>query len=301
MRYFIKAKLVFLLSFACFFLFAKDFTRKERKLIEKYSSFLTKGTQVDSVGYHFICEKKDSTFITKIFNPDKLVKTHEIKYSSAHRILKHGIYKEWYDNGNIWKKGKYLYGKKNGLWRYYSYEKKGKQIETGVFLNDKKEGVWTKQGEKKRTIYHYKNGKKNGLMEVYKGDSLIEKKLYKDGKVDSIILENKEHKKLPRYKYGKKALIQKIGKRINFPNEAIRKNIEGKVVIKFVVEKDGTIGEIVVLRGVCKSIEKQAIKAIKRLPKFENGEKDGKPVRVWFKVPLIFKFDKNRNTTPFGL
>ncbi len=290
MKYFLKLKFLFIFICCCSLLFAKDFTRKERKLIEKYQSFLTKGATIDNIGYCFIFEKKDSIFIKKIINPDKLVKTHEIRFWDSNRIVKHGDYKEWYDNGNIWKQGKYIYGKKQGLWRYYSHSKKGKQVEVGIFIDDKKEGIWTWQKENTREITHYKNGEKDGIYECYEKNLLVKKIIYKSDKVDSVIFEdNMQKSEKPKFRTGEKGLLEIITKKIDYPMYAEINGLQGKVIVNFAVEKDGSIGDIVVLRGVCKSLENKVVKEIKTLPRFKSpGKIGGKAVKMWFQLPIYF-------------
>ncbi len=292
MKYFIKVKLVFLLSCTCFFLFAKDFTRQEKKWIEKYKTFLTEGATIDSVGYYFIYEKKDSVFTLKIFNPDKLVKTHEIRYLDSTMLVKHGIYKEWYDNGNLWKKGKYVYGKKQGIWRYYSHRKNKKLKSAGMFINDKKEGTWTFQDSNIRKITPYKNGEREGIEVTYnKNNTLVRKTLYKSNKIDSVLFEDDSFKIVfPEFKGGKKALIKRIARGIHIPDRVIRHNIKGKIFVIFAIEEDGSIGEIIVCRGLCNSLEKQVVKTIKKLPKFKPAQKGGKPFKMGYQIPITIRY-----------
>ncbi len=65
--------------------------------------------------------------------------------------------------------------------------------------------------------------------------------------------------------------------------------VQGKVYLKFVVEKNGKVGEVVVLRSPDKLLEKEAVRVVKTLPKFEPGMQRGKPVRVWYQVPVTFR------------
>jgi protein TonB len=65
--------------------------------------------------------------------------------------------------------------------------------------------------------------------------------------------------------------------------------IQGKVYVKFVVKKDGTIGEVKVVRGVHKTLDREAIRAVKSMPKWTAGEQRGKKVSVWFTLPVNFR------------
>ena len=66
-------------------------------------------------------------------------------------------------------------------------------------------------------------------------------------------------------------------------------NIEGRVFISFVVEKDGNISDVKVVRGIGGGCDEEAKRVIKSLPKFTPGKQNGRPVRVQFNVPVNFK------------
>lgn len=95
---------------------------------------------------------------------------------------------------------------------------------------------------------------------------------------------------MPEFHGGEKALIKYINKHIKYPQYAQDNNISGKVVVQFVVEKDGSIGEVRIARSVDKVLDNEAIRICKSLPKFSPGKNDnGDPVRVWYTMPIIFK------------
>ena len=65
--------------------------------------------------------------------------------------------------------------------------------------------------------------------------------------------------------------------------------IEGNVVVQFVVKKDGSIGEVKVVRSVEKNLDREAVRVIKSLPKFTPGRQNGEAVNVWYTLPVPFK------------
>ncbi|MFI5160891.1 MAG: energy transducer TonB [Sphingobacteriales bacterium] len=75
---------------------------------------------------------------------------------------------------------------------------------------------------------------------------------------------------------------------IHYPEYEKRNNIQGKVFLTFVVEKDGTLNDIRVLRGVSRGIDVEAIRVLKNAPKWNPGMQSGRPVRVQYNVPLSF-------------
>jgi periplasmic protein TonB len=91
------------------------------------------------------------------------------------------------------------------------------------------------------------------------------------------------------YPGGDGALLEYIGKNIVYPEEAIANNIQGRVILKFVVTEDGSVGEIVLLKGVDPLLDKEAMRVIGTLPKFRAGRQSGTPVCVWYTVPVLFQ------------
>lgn len=88
---------------------------------------------------------------------------------------------------------------------------------------------------------------------------------------------------------GTAALLKYIAGKLKYPQIAADNGVQGRVFLKFVVEKDGSVGEVVILRGVDKLLDKEATRVVKTLPKFKPGKQRGKPVRVWFQLPVMFR------------
>lgn len=94
---------------------------------------------------------------------------------------------------------------------------------------------------------------------------------------------------MPIFPGGQKALMESIYSQITYPADARNKNIEGKVTVRFVINKDGKTEQISITKGLCASIDKEVIDAITKIPKFTPGKIAGKPVSVWYAVPVAFK------------
>ena len=94
---------------------------------------------------------------------------------------------------------------------------------------------------------------------------------------------------MPEYPGGKEALFAYIGKELKYPEEAIDKDIEGTVIISFVVERDGSIGEAKVLRGLGGGCSEEALRVVKSMPTWRPGVQGGKVVRTSFNLPIRFK------------
>ncbi len=100
---------------------------------------------------------------------------------------------------------------------------------------------------------------------------------------------------MPQFPGGEAALMKYIESHIKYPPLAAQNNVQGIVVVQFVVNKDGSIGEVKVVRSVDKDLDKEAIRVIKTLPKFTPGRQNGKAVSVWYTLPVSFKLPAKNN------
>ena len=94
---------------------------------------------------------------------------------------------------------------------------------------------------------------------------------------------------LPEYPGGTIALMKFLGENVVYPPEAAKRKEQGRVLVGFVVEKDGSVTDVQVLRGVDPSLDKEAIRVITAMPKWKPGKQRGKPVRVKYTVPVTFR------------
>jgi periplasmic protein TonB len=94
---------------------------------------------------------------------------------------------------------------------------------------------------------------------------------------------------MPEFPGGAGELLRFVMGNIIYPEDALQNNIQGKVFIKFVVNKDGSVDRIEVTKGVDPALDKEAVRVIGLLPKFNPGKQNGVPVPVWFTIPVAFK------------
>ena len=94
---------------------------------------------------------------------------------------------------------------------------------------------------------------------------------------------------MPEFPGGSDAMIKFIQKNIMYPDSARKHNIEGKVLLSFVVLEDGSVADVKVIRKVAWDLDAEAIRIVKLMPKFKPGKQQGKPVRVQYNLPLMFK------------
>ena len=82
-----------------------------------------------------------------------------------------------------------------------------------------------------------------------------------------------------------------ISENVKYPQEAKDKNIAGRVFVNFVVEKDGSVDEVKVLRSIGGGCDEEAVRVVKSMPKWTPGKQKGEPVRVSYIIPFVFKLD----------
>lgn len=80
-----------------------------------------------------------------------------------------------------------------------------------------------------------------------------------------------------------------LSSHIQYPTMAAENNVQGKVVVQFVVTKTGKVGEVKVVRSVDKDLDREAVRVCKSLPNFVPGRQNGQPVSVWYTLPVTFK------------
>lgn len=94
---------------------------------------------------------------------------------------------------------------------------------------------------------------------------------------------------MPSFPGGESALMEFMGKNIKYPTVSQETGVQGKVIVQFVVDKDGSIINPVVVRSVDPYLDKEALRVIKAMPKWNPGMQRGKAVRVKYTVPVTFK------------
>jgi len=94
---------------------------------------------------------------------------------------------------------------------------------------------------------------------------------------------------MPSFPGGDKALVSVLYKNLRYPEDAYEKGVEGKVLVRFVVSKDGSVMSPSIIRSADPELDKAALDAIRKLPKFIPGKQDGTPVNVYYSLPIVFK------------
>lgn len=93
----------------------------------------------------------------------------------------------------------------------------------------------------------------------------------------------------PMFPGGQTALIKYLSEHTKYPVVAQENGVQGRVTVQFVVEKDGSISDVHVLRGVDPSLDKEAVRVVKSMPRWTPGKQNGSAVRVKYQVPVTFR------------
>lgn len=93
---------------------------------------------------------------------------------------------------------------------------------------------------------------------------------------------------MPTFPGGEAALLKYVNTHIKYPEVAIKNKIQGKVILRFVIEKDGTVNDVNVTNSLSKECDEEAIRVVKSLPRFIPGKQDGKTVRAYYTLPIRF-------------
>ena len=100
---------------------------------------------------------------------------------------------------------------------------------------------------------------------------------------------------MPAFPGGEEKLIEFVSKNVEYPQEAKEEGVQGRVFVGFVVEKDGSVGDVKLLRGIGHGCDEEAVRVVKMLPKWKPGMHNGEFVRVSYQIPINFKLEDNQD------
>ncbi|MBO5780368.1 MAG: energy transducer TonB [Muribaculaceae bacterium] len=121
------------------------------------------------------------------------------------------------------------------------------------------------------------------VVREHKDEIIVEEKKVEDNTVFTSV------EQMPQFPGGDAELMKWISSHIKYPTMAMENNIQGRVVVQFVVTKTGKIGEVKVVRSKDPDLDREAVRVVKSLPDFIPGKMNGQAVNVWFTLPVNFK------------
>lgn len=93
----------------------------------------------------------------------------------------------------------------------------------------------------------------------------------------------------PNFGANRSDLMQYLSQNIRYPKNSQKKGEQGRVIVQFIVERDGSVRDAKVVRSVSKDLDKEALRVVRQMPKWTPGKKDGKAVRARFTLPVTFR------------
>ena len=235
--------------------------------------------------YYKVIDKNTTPVEVNLYyiNAIKISKAH---YYSADLKIKDGEYESYFYNGNLEIKGTYKNDRMDGSWMAYNKDKNFIE-EKANYQNDLRNG---------KTFTFYGNGKLK-RMDVFVRDTAVLSTCYDStGNIldcelikDTVAYIKAEI--MPAFPDGGvPALMHFLQKNIRYPIEAAEKGLEGKVIVKFYLDTDGSVKDPVVIKdGVGGGCADEAIRVVKSMPKWTPGFQKGKPVKVYYTLPVTFK------------
>lgn len=163
----------------------------------------------------------------------------------------------------------------NGYYKGYN-DKFTYVEEEGLVKNGKREGQWKGNYQNIGTTFieTYNNG------ELMSGVATT-----KEGKASNY---SKSREVLPQFKGGVEGFARFLSRNIKYPEDALKAGVQGKVILEFVVEKDGSLSDINVIKSVAPILDNEAIRVLNNSPKWLPGTRFGLPARVQYSVPVGF-------------
>lgn len=292
----------------------KRYQDNAKRYDKKWVEFLNDDEKVVHTWYHYVTtETEDKRYYARVFYPESRQIISYEQYSDKKYKTRNGIAKYWSDDGIKLKEGSYKEDKENGIWKYYD-RTEGHLSSCGMYLNGQKEGDWiyyTELGDTSE-VYQYERGLREGKYiaydslgiitktAIYGSDSLISEEIFDTSYIrKEQIVETLPHlkqcarieDKRERRICSDQSLLKYIYGSIRYPAKARELGIEGRAAARFVVNKDGSISDLVMLAGICDDIKKECLRVIKDMPQWSPGTQDGIPVKVEYTLPIVFRLE----------
>jgi TonB family protein len=183
----------------------------------------------------------------------------------------------------------YITGEKES--EYFFRKTAGKNIQEGKIV------TWYKNGQLKSEI-DLSNEQYSRIVTTYWNNGIIKRQDYfnKDILEKGTCFDSLGHKIrhfdyeiMPQYPGGDERLLSDISNSLNYPFQSAKQGIQGKVIVKFVVDEKGSTSNTSILVGVNPELNDEAMRVVKNLRKFIPASRDGEPVAVFYMIPINFR------------
>lgn len=280
--------------------------------------------------YHMAFKENDWWHVKDYYLSSQTIAVDGV-YSDDSMKTKEGVFYWRYENGNIQKKGRYVHGKKMGLWREYyedgkladssfyiedipatasfKWDKDGKIAHIGIYDKegngtgyltqyhpDKSISAFGKYSEKYEKdstwTYSYNNGVIS-YKEYFEKGNLLKEECF-DDKGNAML--NCESEAMPQFPGGGEPAFRKFIQHTGqFPDDyKFMNGNECMVVARFVVGTDGGIDDVKLIKKVHPAFDREVIYTIKKSPKWKPASDHNRPVRVYYTIGFIFRDDRDK-------
>ncbi|MBT2558044.1 TonB family protein [Hymenobacter sp. ISL-91] len=186
-----------------------------------------------------------------------------------------GLYVGWYEDGRVSQRGDYVQGQRVGRW--LSVHRNGQKRSEGHYNTGRPVGEWR---------YYYDTGELSAIeMPDRQGRPLALAFFNKDG---SPYMQPVQVRKLPRFLGGEAALLSFVAQNTTYPREVRRKGIVGNVLVSYTVGEDGHVGQVRITQGLAAEADREALRVVAALPRFEPGREYNLPTAMTFTIPIYF-------------
>lgn len=228
----------------------------------------------DSVAFYKLTNKIKGKYYVKYYYVNNLLFMTGT-YTTKEQDIKDGFFKYYDELGVLTEEGFYKNNLKEKIWKNYVNGKLWLEI---YYLNDKYNGSFTsfyRNGSVKRKDYFENGDFKMGNCYDKNGNDT----LYYPFKIEPVFIGGEEK----MYKY--------LSENVYYPEEAQRKGIEGRVMVKFNVDEKGKIVNTIVISKTPEILNQSAINCVNSMPNWIPGLLDGEIVEVYYTLPILFKLD----------
>jgi protein TonB len=189
----------------------------------------------------------------------------EIKsFDNIRKEIPNGTFESWHENGKLASHQEFVHGKQIGERRFY-YEsgqlKRHEQYQEG-----------------KRTAGECYDAQ-GGTIAFFEYEVMP---IYPEGKGDQL------------------AIVNAVARSIRYPKDALKAGVQGRVFVKFQVDKTGQVIEVELVKGLFPSLDAETVRAVRQLRRFKPGLQDGLPVTVSYTLPIRYGIDPSRTSSLFG-
>ena len=185
-----------------------------------------------------------------------------------------GLYVAWYEDGKVQERGEFHNGARTGRW--LSVHRNGQRRSTGFYQADRPTGEWH---------YYYNSGQPAAVEKLQPGQPNALTLYNEDGSRYEGLPQRRQ---APEFPGGETALLEYLARHTNYPREARRKGITGKVYVSYTVGEDGKVGQVRVLRGLSPDADNEAKRVVANLPRFRPGREYNVPTSFTYTVPIYF-------------